>query len=126
LAFRSVTSSIQNKRDQIRRILQLPPPATTPEDKEITKQDQVYIKLSIPQITAFLHYTMHFQENQEGSGATPIMNLDQASRDMEDAVTSYLRRATETFDLSKNVEVNKFPFTFYNFKTESLPQISFI
>ncbi len=35
-----------------------------------------------------------------------MINLDQASRDMEDAVTAYLRRATETFDLSKNVEVS--------------------
>jgi hypothetical protein len=33
------------------------------------------------------------------------MNLDTASREIEEAVTAYLRRATETFDLSKNVEV---------------------
>jgi hypothetical protein len=36
--------------------------------------------------------------------------LDTASREIEEAVTSYLRRATETFDLSKNVEVNIFSF----------------
>ena len=41
LAFRSVGGTIQAKRDQIRRILQLPPPATTTEDKEKTKQEQV-------------------------------------------------------------------------------------
>jgi hypothetical protein len=41
LAFRSVGATIQAKRDQIRRILQLPPPATTTEDKEKTKQEQV-------------------------------------------------------------------------------------
>ncbi len=41
LAFRSVSTSIQSKRDQIRRILQLPPPATTLEDKEKTKKEQV-------------------------------------------------------------------------------------
>ena len=35
----------------------------------------------------------------------PTINLDTASREIEEAVTSYLRRATETFDLSKNVEV---------------------
>ena len=28
-----------------------------------------------------------------------------AAREMEEAVTSYLRRATDNFDLSKNVEV---------------------
>ena len=31
--------------------------------------------------------------------------LEPAVRDLEEAVTAYLRRATETFDLSKNVEV---------------------
>ena len=31
--------------------------------------------------------------------------LDPAVKDLEEAVTAYLRRATETFDLSKNVEV---------------------
>lgn len=41
LAFRSVSSSIQSKRDQIRRILQLPPPAASQEDKEKTRQEQV-------------------------------------------------------------------------------------
>ncbi len=46
MAFRSVTTSIQSKRDQIRRILQLPPPATTAEDKEKTKKDQVRLKFS--------------------------------------------------------------------------------
>ena len=28
-----------------------------------------------------------------------------AAKDLEDAITAYLRRATENFDLSKNVEV---------------------
>ena len=40
--------------------------------------------------------------------------MDSASREMEEAVTAYLRRATETFDLSKNVEVSlcRLLFTF--------------
>jgi hypothetical protein len=38
------------------------------------------------------------------------INLDTASREIEEAVTSYLRRATETFDLSKNVEVTDLSF----------------
>ena len=29
-----------------------------------------------------------------------------AAKDLEDAITAYLRRATENFDLSKNVEVS--------------------
>ena len=33
--------------------------------------------------------------------------LEPAVKDLEEAVTAYLRRATETFDLSKNVEVCK-------------------
>ena len=30
-----------------------------------------------------------------------------AARDLEDAITCYLRRATEKFDLTKNVEVRE-------------------
>ena len=30
-----------------------------------------------------------------------------AAKEMETAVTAYLRRATDTFDLTKNVEVRK-------------------
>lgn len=75
LAFRSVTNSISSKRDQIRRILQLPPPHSIQE--EDSKQPQ----------------------NSEENTAEP------AVKDLEEAITAYLRRATETFDLSKNVEV---------------------
>ena len=32
--------------------------------------------------------------------------MEPAAKDLEEAVTAYLRRATETFDLSKNVEVS--------------------
>ena len=55
---------METKRDQVRRILQLPPASSS--DTETT-----------------------------------------AAREMEAAVTAYLRRATDTFDLSKNVEVRK-------------------
>ena len=54
---------METKRDQVRRILQLPPSASA------TSQDG-------------------------------------AARELEVAITAYLRRATETFDLSKNVEVS--------------------
>ena len=73
LAFRSVTSSIETKRDQIRRILQLPPP---------------------------------MPENDPNSSLVESM-MEPAAKELEEAVTSYLRRATEKFDLSKNVEVRK-------------------
>ena len=65
LSFRSVQSTVETKRDQVRRILQLPPSSSS-SDTETS-----------------------------------------AAREMETAVTAYLRRATDTFDLSKNVEVRK-------------------
>ena len=40
----------------------------------------------------------HDHQNDENA-------LEPAAKDLEEAVTAYLRRATETFDLSKNVEV---------------------
>jgi len=61
LSFRSVSSTVETKRDQVRRILQLPPSNTSD-------------------------------------------NEPSAAREMETAITAYLRRATDTFDLSKNVE----------------------
>ena len=62
LSFRSVQSTVELKREQVRRILQLPPPAT----------EAAHV------------------------------------RDLEAAMAAYLRRATDTFDLSKNVEVRSF------------------
>ena len=43
--------------------------------------------------------------------------LEPAAKDLEEAVTAYLRRATETFDLSKNVEVSNYLIwsTYFNF-----------
>ena len=41
----------------------------------------------------------HQDQNDENA-------LEPAAKDLEEAVTAYLRRATETFDLSKNVEVS--------------------
>lgn len=75
LAFRSVTSTVQTKRDQVRRILQLLP--LNPEENA---------------------------KSTETTDLTLGSNSDPASRDMEDAISAYLRRATENFDLSKNVE----------------------
>ena len=58
-----MSGTVETKRDQVRRILQLPP---------------------------------------SSSGSTQ----DGPTKELEAAITAYLRRATETFDLSKNVEVN--------------------
>lgn len=77
LAFRSVTSSVETKRDQIRRILQLPPPQPDENSNEINRN---------------------------------LMTeswMEPAAKELEAAITIYLRRATEKFDLSKNVEVRK-------------------
>ena len=78
MAFRSVTSTMQTERDQIRRILQLLPV----EQSEIMPDDM-----------------------KQRKGKDHSSSSDPASRDMEEAVSLYLRRATEKFDLSKNVEV---------------------
>ncbi len=59
LSFRSVTSTVELKREQVRRILQVAP------------------------------------------------SQEQHVRDLEAALATYLRKATDTFDLSRNVEVSK-------------------
>ena len=63
-----MSGTVETKRDQVRRILQVPP-------------------------------------NTTGS-SSPSSEQDPAARELESAITAYLRRATETFDLSKNVEVS--------------------
>ena len=70
LSFRSVSSTVETKRDQVRRILQLPPPSSA------------------------------------STTTSPSDNDPSAAKEMEIAITAYLRRATETFDLSKNVEAS--------------------
>ena len=70
LSFRSVSSTVETKRDQVRRILQLPPPSSASTTTSTGDNDP------------------------------------SAAKEMEIAITAYLRRATETFDLSKNVEVS--------------------
>ena len=84
LAFRSVTNSISSKRDQIRRILQLPPPNIQMNDEPTQKST---------------NEDSHNNINEDST------ILEPAVKDLEEAVVAYLRRATETFDLSKNVEV---------------------
>ena len=71
-----MTASISAKRDQIRRILQLPPP--------------------VPRGGSPSHPSLPPDAGLE---------TDPAAREMEEAISAYLRRATENFDLSKNVEV---------------------
>ena len=92
MAFRSVTNSISSKRDQIRRILQLPPPPAA-----ATTTHASNAPISDPNVDK----DPKTHENNEDSPLEP------AVQDLEEAVTAYLRRATETFDLSKNVEVCK-------------------
>ena len=77
LSFRSVSSTVETKRDQVRRILQLPPPS----------------------LSSSVSTTSSSQSDNDPT----------AAKEMEIAITAYLRRATETFDLSKNVEVRVTP-----------------
>ena len=79
LSFRSVSGTVETKRDpQVRRILQLPPSSSG-----CTKDGPRW-------------------ENIPFTG-----NFEKIFQELEAAITAYLRRATETFDLSKNVEVCK-------------------
>ena len=82
LAFRSVTSSVQTKREQMRRILQLPPPPPPSASAEG----------AAPTLAASPAAS---EEEEERA----------AARDVEEAISDYLRRATESFDLTKSVEV---------------------
>ena len=65
LSFRSVAATVSTKREQVRRVLQLPTASPAPGP------------------------------------------LEPAARELEQALTAFLRRATDTFDLTKNVEVRK-------------------
>merc|ERR1719427_1773421 len=62
LSFRSVAATVSTKREQVRRVLQLPTASPAPGP------------------------------------------LEPAARELEQALTAFLRRATDTFDLTKNVE----------------------
>jgi len=104
LAFRSVTNSISSKRDQIRRILQLPPPglvagATAPSSSSSSGSGSGADGSSTGAAT-----NENGEPMQEPDPADGQLMLEPAVKDLEEAVTAYLRRATETFDLSKNVE----------------------
>ena len=114
MAFRSVTNSISSKRDQIRRILQLPPPglgsSSGDDQTKIGRISSSNTTTSSPpdsKITEMAHgelTTLIQVDHGDPSDGLGLL-LDPAVKDLEEAVTAYLRRATETFDLSKNVEV---------------------
>ena len=87
LAFRSVTSSVQTKREQMRRILQLPPPPPPSASPPASLAEG-----AAPTLAAS---TAASEEEEERA----------AARDVEEAISDYLRRATESFDLTKSVEV---------------------
>ena len=114
MAFRSVTNSISSKRDQIRRILQLPPPGLGSGGDEQTKIGRISSSnttTSSPADSKITEMALHGElttliqvDHGDPSDGLGLL-LDPAVKDLEEAVTAYLRRATETFDLSKNVEV---------------------
>ena len=87
LAFRSVTSSVQTKREQMRRILQLPPPPPPSAPPPASVEE---VAPTLPASAAAS------SEDEERA----------AAKDVEEAISDYLRRATENFDLTKSVEVS--------------------
>jgi len=142
LAFRSVQSSMQNKRDQIRRILQLPPPppsstngqttsgsSTSPStsgassagsgsDDEFVSSSTSELDIKTNSVIGKSYGTRAAAASGTGNGNTRDEDTEsvvsvmfsnasvdpKAASDLEDAISLYLRRATENFDLSKNVE----------------------
>ena len=137
LAFRSVQSSVQNKRDQIRRILQLPPPpavttTTTPSSMtssmtgsspstsgassgagsdDDTSSSNGHHHLDIKSNSVIgKSFRKDDNDNCDTESVVSVVfsnaTVDpKAANDLEAAISVYLRRATENFDLSKNVEV---------------------
>ena len=107
---------MQNKREQIRRILQLPPlpasaPATTPSTSGASSgsDDEVGSELDLKNSSVIgKSYGKRRDEDAESVVSVQFSNASvdpKAASDLEDAIGVYLRRATENFDLTKNVEV---------------------
>ena len=119
LAFRSVSSSIQNKREQVRRILQLPPPSPATavagggtsgssgsnENDEEAEREMVEVVGMGGSITTKSKLLDGDTDSLASVNFSTASTEPAAAKDLEDAITAYLRRATENFDLSKNVEV---------------------
>ena len=118
LSFRSVSSAIQNKRDQVRRILQLPPPSpvANPNNNNTSSQgtSAEETERDMGEVDTGLATKILLGDGDNESLASVCFATASsdpaAAKDLEDAITAYLRRATENFDLSKNVEVCMFTF----------------
>ena len=118
LSFRSVSSAIQNKRDQVRRILQLPPPSpvANPNNNNTSSQgtSAEETERDMGEVDTGLATKILLGDGDNESLASVCFATASsdpaAAKDLEDAITAYLRRATENFDLSKNVEVCMFAF----------------
>ena len=104
---------MQNKRDQIRRILQLPPPSPTANTNTNGTSPQSSIaeetEREMGEVDGGLVTKLLVGDGDNESLASVCFATapsdPAAAKDLEDAITTYLRRATENFDLSKNVEV---------------------
>ena len=85
MSFRSAVNTVEKIREQIRRVLQLPPPTRAsnqaPNKTRKSSSQLIPIKEDIEE---------------------PDMNT---SMEVESAINTYLRRSSETFDLGKNYEV---------------------
>ena len=104
---------MQNKREQVRRILQLPPPspvangnsnACSSQNGNDEETEREMAEVDGGPITKMLGAEGD-TESLASVNFTTVSTDPGAAKDLEDAITAYLRRATENFDLSKNVEV---------------------
>ena len=92
LSFRSAVSTAEKIREQIRRVLQLPPTRSSSQSSSNSFSTLTTIKNK-----------KHVQLNtiKEDVEALDI----NTAIEVESSINTYLRRSSETFDLTKNYEV---------------------
>ena len=86
LSFRSAISSVERIREQVRKVLQL------------SRDNASNNPISNTRISSSNETVKQHWKDSEIS----------AAKEVEDAVNKYLRRTSETYDLSKHYQVNRF------------------
>lgn len=94
LSFRSVVNTVEKIREQIKRVLQLPPTRggnALPTSSNTTSFSTIKNKKPV-----------HLNTIKEDIEALDI----NTAIEVESAINKYLRRSSETFDLGRNYEVS--------------------